>query len=403
MDDFMNEFNQELKNLSLTPARLLFMLAFLEPRSIESLPEPPGKSWRELLNETPSEVLSFFKEKGLIVRSSLFQHLNHKFTVTQIKPYLEKEGLLATGNKQDLIGKWIDKCGDSLWELVGELEILKCSEKGEWLLKRINSANLEVKIGETNKVIKKNWYVNLGIKIGEVVGGGLLVNWLYDLLTGNDYREEKPLNEKTRETFKESSAKPKYSYFDDPRDGQRYRTVLLNGQIWMAQNLNYEVLDSWCYENNPANCEEYGRLYTWQAAMKACPQGWHLPTYSEWFDLAVFYSEHFDWMKLEIEQNPKRAYQALIKGGITGFDALLGGLRNSESGNFFGLGKYGEYWSASEAKGRHEVAKVISFYGGSSNVTLHTFERVFTLKYIIGPMFMPPNMGMGYSCRCVKD
>ena len=30
-----------------------------------------------------------------------------------------------------------------------------------------------------------------------------------------------------------------------------------------------------------ANCEGYGRLYTWKAAQNACPNGWRLPTDSE--------------------------------------------------------------------------------------------------------------------------
>jgi uncharacterized protein (TIGR02145 family) len=31
----------------------------------------------------------------------------------------------------------------------------------------------------------------------------------------------------------------------------------------MAENLNYSVNGSTCYENKPANCDKYGRLYDW--------------------------------------------------------------------------------------------------------------------------------------------
>lgn len=36
-----------------------------------------------------------------------------------------------------------------------------------------------------------------------------------------------------------------------------------------------------------ANCKKYGRLYTWNAAMKACPTGWRVPDSRDWIGLFI--------------------------------------------------------------------------------------------------------------------
>ncbi len=112
-----------------------------------------------------------------------------------------------------------------------------------------------------------------------------------------------------------------YGVLVDDRDGKIYKTVNIDGQWWMAENLNYadsimtpSLLErTGCYNNEPSNCSEYGRLYTWAAAIDSvklatdvdnpqdcgcgktcslpdtvygiCPSGWHLPTRVEWLTL----------------------------------------------------------------------------------------------------------------------
>lgn len=72
----------------------------------------------------------------------------------------------------------------------------------------------------------------------------------------------------------------------DPRDSQQYRTIRIGTRIWMADNLNYDNGEWWCYDEDPANCEVYGKLYRWEASLMVCPEGWQLPGETEWEQLS---------------------------------------------------------------------------------------------------------------------
>ncbi len=130
--------------------------------------------------------------------------------------------------------------------------------------------------------------------------------------------------------------------FTDSRDGKTYKIVefdipLVGGvsvqRTWMAQNLNYEIEGSYCYANEPAYCEVYGRLYSFQAAKDGCPEGWTLPTVKDWQLLASKY----EGMSL--------AGDDLQKDGESGMDMLLGGF--GDPGEVFkNIGISGNYWDA---------------------------------------------------------
>lgn len=144
------------------------------------------------------------------------------------------------------------------------------------------------------------------------------------------------------------SIKDEFHTFVDARDGQKYRTVEIGDKTWLAENLNYEVEGSWWYEDEPRNGEQFGRLYTWEAALAACPEGWHIADVDDWQELA----ERVGGSWLSIGRGPRgdgstETFEKLIHGGESGFDARLGGMRDPRFNGFFEKMQNGYYWGQS--------------------------------------------------------
>jgi len=161
------------------------------------------------------------------------------------------------------------------------------------------------------------------------------------------------------ETKINNSPQNKTGSFTDSRDGQTYNWVRLrDGNKWMSEDLNYKSTGSWCYDDNIANCQKYGRLYTWEKAKTVCPSGWRLPSDKEWTIMARHYNPNSDSDKNSISL----AYKDLIKGGTSGFSVTLGGYRNSDNPsvyNFYAVSLTGYYWSSSE---RSSIGDVWSYH-----------------------------------------
>jgi uncharacterized protein (TIGR02145 family) len=195
--------------------------------------------------------------------------------------------------------------------------------------------------------------------------------------------------------------------FIDSRDDKYYRYVKIGEQTWMAENLNYDVQDNdtdVCYDNDPANCIIYGRLYNWVTAMALpdlcnflscdskiiakhqgiCPSGWHISNDADWKKL-VTYIEGNNYCSDCTARYLKSTNGWNSNNGIDkyGFSALPGGYGNS-GGDFNYVGSYGYWWNANEGNSNDAYYRLI----GNTNE---------------GVRWGNGDKGSLQSVRCVKD
>jgi len=166
----------------------------------------------------------------------------------------------------------------------------------------------------------------------------------------------------------------------DPRDGQSYPTVQIGSQCWLRKNMNFSTGNSWCYDNNTANCTTYGRLYDWSAALGACPPGWHLPTTEEYTLLADFLVAGLSGTKMK---STTGWYNNGNGTNESGFTALPGGIRNL-TGGYEGLTQWGIFWTSTSSSADQAWIRMLEY-----NTT--------------GIGSQPGHKNMGRSVRCVRD
>lgn len=204
------------------------------------------------------------------------------------------------------------------------------------------------------------------------------------------------------------------NYFVDNRDGKTYRKAKIGDQVWMAQNLNYkgpsdkDTIGS-CYGNNSANCNKYGRLYTWATAMGStedkcgdgkncdiaertqgiCPEGWHLPSNDEWQTLL----EHADR-----DAKKLKSTEGWSNGGNGtddyDFTALPGGY--AEQGDVASLpdnyfkdeGVYAIFWSSTQVDDEDHTQAYRPYLKDDNKVSESNSNNY---------------KGLGFSVRCLKD
>ncbi|MDY6387206.1 MAG: fibrobacter succinogenes major paralogous domain-containing protein [Fibrobacter sp.] len=225
---------------------------------------------------------------------------------------------------------------------------------------------------------------------------------------------------------KETYLNPEIEYdtIIDSRDGKVYRTVKIGDQTWMAENLNYDPGQggsddakydwSWCYNNDPKNCDVAGRLYTWAAAMDSagtwsangkgcgygtdcsptdavrgiCPAGWHLPTNPEWEML--FTAVGGDLTACKVLKSQTGWFSKYNNGNGTdsfGFSALPAGYRDDYDGSseFWNGGRQALFWSNAEYNSLNADYMLLDYYN----------EWVF--------YHFNHYKNYGLSVRCLKD
>lgn len=201
-------------------------------------------------------------------------------------------------------------------------------------------------------------------------------------------------------------------------EGQLYNTIQIFSQCWLKENLNVGtmlqgdqdmedngVIEKYCYDNNPFECETYGGLYQWdemmqytstQRAQGICPPGWHIPTDEEVKVLEGAVDSHYGIGNTEWDGWDFRGYDVCHRlksengwtyngngNDLFGFNALPGGIRYSNH-NFYHKGNHGYFWSANVDIGNYSWARLM--YSPWPQVSRFSIYQ-----------------DSGFSVRCIKD
>ena len=179
--------------------------------------------------------------------------------------------------------------------------------------------------------------------------------------------------------------------------GQEYNTIQIFSQCWMKESLNFETENSWCVYNDPEYCDEYGRLYLWEATVGLCPPGWHLPSDDEWRILEGVTDSQYGIMDPVWEQSGGwrgfdsgtnlKSTSGWIYGGngtdLYGFDAKPGGYQLPNGNNGAATIEVG-FWTSTEYENETAWHRFLQF------------SKIGVYRY-------PFEQEWGLYVRCLKD
>ncbi|MGD0710869.1 MAG: fibrobacter succinogenes major paralogous domain-containing protein [Bacteroidales bacterium] len=171
--------------------------------------------------------------------------------------------------------------------------------------------------------------------------------------------------------------------FKDERDGKIYKTVKIGTQIWMAENLAYDANKGcWAYNNDITNVAKYGFLYNWETALTVAPDGWHLPTDTEW-TILIKYLGGDSIAGGKLKSTTGWDSPNIGATNASGFSALPAGYINMLKSGL--IGKYAFFWSANESNDKSAWLRYLKTDDCQSNRNYY-----FSKDY-------------GFSVRCVKN
>ena len=161
---------------------------------------------------------------------------------------------------------------------------------------------------------------------------------------------------------------------------------------------NNQVIEKYCYNNDPNYCTTYGGLYQWAEAVQyqngagistspnpaftgnvrgLCPAGWHLPSDTEWTTLENALGGS------SVAGTALKSVNNVNGNNSSGFNALLGGLRFT-SGTFGTMGADTYFWSSSESSSTAAVNRYLYYL--NSNIYRGSYGKNY-----------------GFSARCTQD
>jgi len=206
--------------------------------------------------------------------------------------------------------------------------------------------------------------------------------------------------------------------FTDSRDGQKYKTVKIGEQIWMAENLKYKTETSKCPNDDPEMCDKYGRLYQagymfvhdngflnliWEyidgyIPFEACPDGWRLP-YAKDFQKLVAYTDSITQGKIGTGKALKAKEGWDDDGGIdaVGFNATPA-FKDEKKVTYLSIPHISVYSKYAPDFAYHNVSDVSLDKG--VNVKLEPIHP--TVDKETKSWVRKIHAGANYSIRCIK-
>ncbi|HNS18355.1 MAG TPA: FISUMP domain-containing protein [Bacteroidales bacterium] len=195
--------------------------------------------------------------------------------------------------------------------------------------------------------------------------------------------------------------------------GQTYHTVQIGTQCWLKENLNVGswinstvsgfqqanngIIEKYCYNNLPENCNVYGGLYEWPEAMQyatsegaqgICPDGWHIPTVQEWNDLITHLGgSSVAGGKLKSTGNLEEGsglWKSPNEGATneSGFTAFPAGDRSNSLGYFYGIGYDCYYWASSQIDENDAGYLFLNYDYPNSYLPILSKDNGFSLRCI---------------------